>query len=121
MLGHAPAAVYLLAVKRAGTLGEIAFMLLHRRERPGEVHGRRPRGGERRGGRSAILALGGREGVAVRRRDADRGSPAHGERADCLGDLAGAAADEIDLLLRQPPLIEENDAVVLQARDSLRA
>ena len=115
--GHAAAALDLLSVQRAGALGRRVGA--HLLERPEEVDRRGPRGCE--------VPLGGREIVAAQRgerepvggRDADRRRTPNSKRPNRLGDLGRRGADEVDLLVRQPPLVEDDDArrVVLQADD----
>src|SRR5438105_2344689 len=67
-----------------------------------------------------ILAARDRERVPVRGSDPDRGRAADGERANRLGDVRGRAADELDLLVGQAPLVEDDDGVALEPDDSLR-
>jgi len=119
VVGHAPAPVDLFGVDLPRALGRIAVPAAHLFERPGQVDRGRPGGGERGAGGGEILPVAGGERVPVRGRDPDRRRPTHGERADRLGYLRRRPADEIDLLVRQAPLIEENDAVVLEPDDPI--
>ena len=52
--------------------------------------------------------------------DADRGRAADGEHADRLCNLGGRLAAELDLLIREPSLVEHDDGVVLEADDLVR-
>jgi hypothetical protein len=117
VLAHPPAPIDLVAVERAGALGEDVGARTERsqlRERPGEVDGRRARGEQRPRRLVQVLAARGRERVPVRSRDSDRGRAADRERSNRLGDLRGGAALELDLLGRKAPLVEEDDPVVLE-------
>ena len=58
-----------------------------------------------------------RQRVAVRGGYADGRRAADGERAYRLRHLGGVPALELDFLVRQPPLVEQDDAAVLQADD----
>ena len=64
----------------------------------------------------------GRQREPVRGRDADRRRAANRHLADRLGDLRRGAALELDLLGRQPTLVEEDDlrAVLLVPNDVVR-
>ena len=92
----------------------------HLVERPAEVHRRRPRRGERLVGGVEVVALPGGERQAVRGGDADRRRAAHRERPDRLGELRRIGAAELDHLVREPPLIEDDDRVVLEPDDAVR-
>ena len=92
----------------------------HLLERPDEVHRRRPGFGQDAVGGVEILAALGRERVAVRGGDADGRRPAHGERPDRLGDLGRRLAAELELLVRKPALVEQDDRAGLQTNDALR-
>src|SRR5207302_698241 len=81
---------------------------------------RRPCRAEDRGRLVEILAPGRSERIAVRRSDPDRGRAADRERPDRLRDLRGRPADELALFGGKPPLIEQDDGVLLQADDPLR-
>ncbi len=59
----------------------------------------------------------GRERVAQCGGHADRGRSADRKRADRLGHLGSRAAHELDRLLREQALVEEDDAVPLEADD----
>ena len=117
MGGHPPAPLDLVLVDPPRPLGgRIGPQLV---ERPGEVDG----GGTSRGEHAVrlveVLAPRRGERVAVRRGDADRRRAADGQRPDRRGDLGRGAALELDLLVRQAPLVEEDDAVLLEPRDPL--
>jgi hypothetical protein len=89
-------------------------------KRPDEVHGRRPGFGQDSVGDVEILAALSRERVAVRGSDTDRRRPAHGERPDRLGDLGRRLAAKLELLVRKPALVEQDDRAGLQTNDALR-
>src|SRR5215211_3451675 len=61
-----------------------------------------------------------RERVAVGGSNPDRRSPADGQLTNGLGDLARRAQLELDFVAREPPLVENDDAVLLQPDDVLR-
>jgi hypothetical protein len=87
------------------------------RDRPTEIDRSRPGGEEDgRGFVEVFTALGG-ECISVSRRDADRGSTAHGHYPNRLGYLGGRTAFELDLLVGQAPLVEDDDAVFLEPDD----
>ena len=69
----------------------------------------------RRGPRRAA-----RRRVPVRRCDADRRRSTDRQRADRVGDLGRGAAAQLDLLVRQPALVEHHDRVVLEPDDAPR-
>ena len=92
----------------------------HPVERPAEVHGRRPSLAQHPLGRRRILSLRDCERIAVRGGDPDCGRPAYDHRPDRVGHLSGRAALDLDLDERQAPLIEQHDAVALEAEDPLR-
>ena len=60
------------------------------------------------------------ERIAVGSGDADRGRAADREPADRLGDLGGRPAAQLDLLVGQPPLVEQDDSVPLEPDDLRR-
>ena len=60
------------------------------------------------------------EGKPVRGGDPDRGRAAHDHRPDRVRDLGSRAAVDLDLLAREQALVEEDDAVILEAQDPLR-
>ena len=66
------------------------------------------------------MSLRRRERQAVRGGDADRGRAADGQRSDRLGELRRIGAAELDHLVREPPLIEDDDRVVLEPDDAVR-
>ena len=119
MLAHPAAALDLFAMDLARPLGRVGRGA-HLAQGPGEVDRRRPRRGEHALGLGEILTAGSGQRVAVGRGDPDRGRAPHGQRPDRLGDLGGRAALELDLLVRQAPLVEEDRAVPLEPRDLLR-
>ena len=118
MRGHAPAAVDLARVDRAGMVRR--RIVPHLVERPGEVDCGRPRGTEDGVGRSQIVPVYRGECEPVRRRHPDRGSATDDHRPDRLGDLGGGPAAHLDDLVRQPALVEQDDGVLLEARDLFR-
>ena len=93
-------------------------VLTHLIERPDEVHRCRPGFGQNSVGSVEVLAARGRECVPVRRGDADGRRSAHGERPDCLGDLGRRLAAELELLVRKPALVEQDDRAGLQTNDA---
>jgi hypothetical protein len=56
----------------------------------------------------------------VRGRDTDCRRAPDDHRADRVRHLGRSAARDVDLFERQPPLVEEDDAVVLEPQDPLR-
>jgi len=60
------------------------------------------------------------ERVAVRRRDPDRRCSADRHRANRVGNLGRRTADELDVVVRQPALVEQDNAILLEADDPLR-
>jgi len=118
VLGHAVAALDLLGMDLAGPLGRVGRRL-HLREGPGEVRRGRASRDEDVRRRAEILTARRRERVAVGPCDSDRRSAADRERTDRLRDVCGRPALELDLLPGQPPLVEEDDAVLLEAEDLL--
>ena len=56
---------------------------------------------------------------AVRGSDADRRRTANRERPDRFRDSRRALAAQLDDLFRQPPLVENDDRIVLQADDAV--
>ena len=115
---HALAPINFRYVQRASPLGR--RVVVHLLERPDEVHRRRARSGEDSVGGVEVLAALGRERVAVRRGHADGRRAAHGERADRLRHLRRGRAPKLDLLVREPALVEQDDSARLQAEDLLR-
>ena len=113
--GHAPAAVDLSLVER--TRPRRRGVVPHRVERPDEVRGRRPGGRENRVRGVEVLTARGSEREAVGAGDADRRRPADHHVPDRGGDLSRGAAAHLDLLLREPALVEQNDRAVLEAGD----
>jgi len=70
--------------------------------------------------RVPVRPLLGRYREAVRRGDSVRWSAANGERADGVGDLCRRRTPQLDLLVGQPPLVEHDDGVRLEANNALR-
>src|SRR5262249_52537198 len=64
-----------------------------------------------------VLAASSGERIPVGGGDPDRGRTADRERAYGLGHLRRRSANELDLLVRQAPLIEEQHGVTLQPHD----
>ena len=95
-------------------------VVAHLVECPAEIDGGRARCTQELIGLDRVLTSGGRQRDPVRGGDADRGCAAHDHRPDRLGDLGGRAALDVDLLERKPPLVEEDDAILLEAKDPLR-
>ena len=118
MLPHPPAALDLVGVDPLGTLA--CRLVAHRLERPAQVDRGRTRGRKHMERGVEVIAPLGRERHAVRRRHADRGSAAYRESPDRLGDLGRRPAAEVDLLPGQPPLVEDDDSVVLEPDDPVR-
>ena len=116
--GHAPAALDLVGVDRARVLGR--RIAAHLVERPAEIDRRRPRLAQHPIGLGQVLPTRGRERIAVGGGDPDRRRAAHHHRPDRVGHLGRRAALDVDLLERQEALVEEDDAVVLEAQDPLR-
>jgi hypothetical protein len=93
----------------------------HAAERPGEIHRRRPRAADARGGIAHFPAdfepvgLGAvqRERHAHRGGNADRRRAAHGEGEDGIVNVVDGAQIAIDLALRQLALIEDAHAVAV--------
>ena len=51
----------------------------------------------------------------------DRGSAAHGERPDRVGDVGRRLAAQLDFLVRKPALVEQDDRTGFQTNDLLGA
>ena len=119
MRGHALAALDLAGVDAARPLGRRVGP--HLVERPDEVDRRGP--GLHEGAVRGIEVFPPlrRERVAVGGRDADCRRASHDHRANSVGDLGGVAAAHLDLLERQPALVEEDDGIVLEPDDPLRS
>src|SRR5262249_29728858 len=94
----------------------------HLVECPEEVDGSRPRGPKDLLRLVQVVPTELRERHAVGGRDADRGRAADGKRLDRLRELGDRRADEVDLLLGQPPLVEQDDGgpLLVEADDPLR-
>ena len=119
VLTHPPTARDLFLVQCARPLGSgIVAQLV---ERPAEVDCSRTGGQEHLVRPVQILSVLSRQGEPVARRDADRWSAANGERADGVGDFRRRRAPQLDLLVRQTPLVEHDHGVVLEANDALWA
>jgi hypothetical protein len=88
-------------------------------ECPDEVDRCRPGFGQDSVGSVEVLAARGRERVPVRSGDADGRRPTHGERPNRLGDLGRRLAAELELLVRKPALVEQDDRAGLQTNDAL--
>jgi hypothetical protein len=118
VLGHAAAAIDLLPMYLARARARIGgFMDLP--DRPREIDSRRPRGEEDGSGFVEVLPPLCGERVTVRGRDADRRRAAHGHRPDRLGHVGRRPAFELDFLVGQAPLVEDDDAVLLEPNDLL--
>ena len=94
-------------------------IVAHLVERPAEVHRRGTRGGQDVVRRVEVLAATRGERETVRGSDADRRRTADGERPDRLCDLGCGPAPQVDLLVRQPTLVEDYHRVALEADDAL--
>ena len=75
--------------------------------------------GEHAIGRVEVLPALDRQRVAVRGGDADRGRTAHGQRADRVRHLRRRLAAELELLVRKPALVEDDDRAGFQTNDLL--
>src|SRR6266511_1074016 len=118
MCSHPAAALDLLGVDATRSFrGRVG---LHAVERPRQVDGRWSRLEQDAGCLLEVLAVPHSERVAVGGRDADRRGTAHSQVPDCGGHVGGRATFELDLLVGQSPLVEDNDAVVLEPDDPLR-
>ena len=117
VLPHPAAALDLVLVERRARSGVGSSRSLV--ERPAQVDRRRARRDEDVVRRVEVLPALGCEREPVRRGDADRGSAADGERADRLGDLGRRRAPQLDLLVGQPPLVEDDHRVRLEPDDAL--
>ena len=120
MRGHPLAALDLFAMQRACPLGR--GIVPHVLECPEEVDGGRPRGRKHPLRLREILAAQGRERETVGGCHADRGRAADRELCDRLCHLGGGTALELHLLVREPALVEEEDArrVYIEPHDPLR-
>ncbi len=117
MCTHAPTPINFRHVQGPCPLwGRIVPHLL---ERPDEVDGGRARLREHAARDLQVLPELRCERVAVRGRDPDRRRAAHCEYADRLGDLGGALAPELDLLVRKPALIQQDDSAGFETEDAL--
>ena len=116
---HPAAALDLVGVQLSRVL--VRRLVLHHIERPREIDRRRPRAAQHFVRRDRILAVRNGERVAVGGRDADCRRAAHDHRANGVGDLGSVAAAHLDLLERQPALVEEDDGIVLEPDDPLRS
>jgi hypothetical protein len=113
--GHRPAPRDLVPMDRARVLGR--RVAAHLVERPREIDGGRPRGAQYAVGLVDVLSVRGRMRDPVRGCDADRRRAADHHRADRVGELDRRATGHLDLLVRQPALIEQHDTVVLEPQD----
>ena len=118
--GHRAAARDLLVVQPACV--RRCRVVPHLRQRPGKVHGRRPRRPQRSGGRIHVVAPRGGKREPVGRGDADRRRAANRQLADRGDELVDRPALQLDALLREPSLVEEDDlrAVLLVPNDVCR-
>jgi hypothetical protein len=116
MCTHALAPINFRYVQSASPLG--GGVVTHLIERPDEVHGCRPGFCKNSVGSVEVLAARGCERIPVRSGHADGRRPAHGERPDRLGDLGRRLAAELELLVRKPALVEQDDRAGLQTNDS---
>jgi len=119
MCTHALAPINFRYVQSAGSLG--CRFVPHLLERPDEVHRRRAGVGEESIGRIEVFAALGRQRIAVCRGHADRRRAAHGKRPDRLGDLGCRLAAELELLVRKPALVEQDDRAGFQTNDPFRS
>jgi hypothetical protein len=116
MRAHLTAAFDLVDVDRSRVIG--ARVRPHPVERPRQVDGGRPGAAEDVVGLVEIVAAGGCERDAVRRRDADRRGAAHDHRADRFRDLGRRRAPDLDFRVRKPTLVEQDDRVGFQAQNA---
>ena len=94
-------------------------VVTHLLHRPHEVDRGRTRSDELRGGFIEVLPTCCRQRERVRSGDANRGRAANRQLANRLHDVRHRAALELDLFVRQPALVEEDDlrAVLLVPND----
>ena len=104
---HRAAPFDLVGVQHPGPLD--CRLLAHLLERPAQVDSGRTRSRQRRRRRVDVLPTLGRERQPVRRCDADRRRAANRKLADRHHELIDRAALQLDLLVRQPTLVEEDD------------
>ena len=117
MLPHPATALDLLLVQRARTLRRrIVTQLV---ERPAQVDRGRPRRREHVVGGVEVLPAHRRERQPVRGRHADRGRTADRESANRVRHLRGRRAAQLDLLVRQAPLVEHDHRVPLETNDAI--
>src|SRR5262249_33513918 len=88
-------------------------------ERPHGGDRCRPGAGEPSFSLVEVFAERRRERVAVGGGNADRRRASDGQRANRVGHVGGGTARELDLLVGESPLVEKNDAILLEADDSL--
>jgi hypothetical protein len=119
MRSHAPAAVDLGIVQGASPLG--GRVVAHLLERPDEIDRRRPRLGQDPVRSVQVLTAGSREHVSVCGGHADRGSAAHRECPDRVGNVGRRLAAQLDFLVRKPALVEQDDRTGFQTNDLLWA
>jgi hypothetical protein len=96
--------------------GRIVAQLL---ERPHEIDGGRPGCREDAVRLVEILPAICGERVSVAGRDPDGGRATYGEHTDRLGDLGRALAAKLDLLVREPALVQQDDSASFQTKDAL--
>ena len=113
---HAPAAFDLLVVELSSARGGVDGRP-HLLQRPNQVGRRGTRGCEHRERLVEVLPARGRNRIAVGSRDPDRGRATYRQPVDGLRDLGRRAADELDLLVREPALVEQHDSIAFQAQD----
>jgi hypothetical protein len=94
-------------------------IVTHLLERPHEVDCGRTGSNEPRGGFIEVIPACGRERECIGRGDADRGRTANRQLANRVHDIRHRAALELDLFVRQPALVEEDDlrAILLVPND----
>jgi hypothetical protein len=117
VLAHPAATLDLVAMDGARSLGRRAGSPAHLVERPREIHRRRPGGEQDLGGLVEVVAVCRSERIAVGGRDTDCRSATHHQRADGVGYLRNGSALDLDLLVGKPALVEEDDAVVFEAKN----
>src|SRR4029079_15390728 len=89
-------------------------------ERPPQIDGRRARRRQHLVRRVEVLAAPRRERETVGGGDPDRRGAADRDGPDRVGDVLGRYAPQLELLVGQPPLVEEDDGITFQTDDALR-
>jgi hypothetical protein len=117
VLGHGTTAPDFLFVKSACMRRR--RVVTHLLKRPHEVDRGRTGSNEPRGGFIEVLPTCCRQRERVSRGDANRGRAANRQLANRVDDVRHGAALELDLFVRQPALVEEDDlrAVLLVPND----